>query len=644
LPPTYTDEPTKGGDDRLGSKFASRSRAYVEADRELANDTKRKLFDQARAAFVEKDEDANDSIDEISGGFARFAGPDRTEAIAHYNITSLADAAGEVERTPSPTPQIPQIQIIPNDQATRLMFLADEAAHSRAVEARKLQDQQQTLPQSQSDNPIIKKEITRQPSPVFASPALPLAPLPSQSTHSSPFKPTQSAMDTPRSESSALEPIKAPEAPVNNPPTRTTHRITDMLNDDQEVPVSRLRESQPPAQERKTPSTPSQREIASQHNTPAHGGPYRYDSTTNNTERLVDQPLMDALSGITYRPSEPPSSPQSTNQAWQRTNAPPSREPEDELRRRDPRDSLRKIRELLDRKAREHGREPAERPSYSLPQFFGSQERSDAPAYDPLRPSAGLYGASPSTSYRHGSQDQGASSHWDHNRRISESNAAQHPALPPYQGSPPQQYQNEQSRKDSNAIHQSPYALPAGPSSLPAKPPGPPPAPINFRFAHYDPAPPRPTYPSPTANYPSAPHSTHAAPPPPQYGGYNSQQSYQSGYIPPPGSFQAPPPPPNISPYPPLKIHQYGGQPILPANMAPPPHSNYANQASPPAFSPPQPQPSQPSQPHYEQREGAADRMTDPQSRPRRQYRSYHAPGTQFRNYQGPGAGRGRGN
>ena len=116
LPPTYADGPNEGLDGRLGSKFASRSRAYVEADRELENDTRRKLFDQARAAFVDKDEDADDSIENLSGGFAQFAGPDRTEAIAHYNINSLVDAADDAAR------------VIPNDQATMLMLLAEASA------------------------------------------------------------------------------------------------------------------------------------------------------------------------------------------------------------------------------------------------------------------------------------------------------------------------------------------------------------------------------------------------------------------------------------------------------------------------------------------------------------------------------------
>ena len=125
LPPTYTDDPVKGADNRLGSKFASRSRAYVEADRELKNDVKRKTFDQLRKSFVDKDDDADDSIEDLTGGFAQFAGPDRTEAIVHYNINSLTDAAHDIERTPSPPIRLPKVQVIPNDQATMLMFLAD---------------------------------------------------------------------------------------------------------------------------------------------------------------------------------------------------------------------------------------------------------------------------------------------------------------------------------------------------------------------------------------------------------------------------------------------------------------------------------------------------------------------------------------
>ncbi|CAO2648539.1 Nn.00g078060.m01.CDS01 [Neocucurbitaria sp. VM-36] len=671
LPPTYTDEPYHDADDRIGSKFASRSRAYVEADRELENDSRRARFNQARAAFVEKDNDADDSIKEVSGGFARFTGPDRTEAILHHNMTSLADAAIEVERTPSPQLEAPHIQIIPNEHASLLMMLAELSAQritTDKMQEPQYQDQQSPQPAPPPSNraitPVIKQELTKQMSPVFAPSGVPVI-MPSHATHSSPVKASQPAVDLTQgvscSEPTGIATMKEVDAPKHTTPARvSTHRIMDILNDDQEVPVSRLRESQPPIQE---PTSPSRREVADHHNTDFQSGAHRLDAIVDRQEPPVDQALMDALGEPSHAPNNPPSSPPSNTQSWPRSSVGPSSESEDALRRRDP---LRKLRELLDRKAREHGREPPDRsqadywqrPEYGryLSSLPSAQQRADIAGYDPNRPSAGLYSASPiaAPAYpeaaRRGSQDQSAP-HWERDRRMSASQAPQQTAASPYQESAPQLYQKEHNNlAPTPPTHQSPYAPPPGSLPLPPKPPGPPPSgPINFRFAHYDPAPPRQSYPPPSPTYPQGPQGSHGplGPPPPQYSTpYGGTPVYQGGYVPPPGSFQAPPPPPSsMPPYPPLKIHQYGGQPILPANMAPPPPSGppmtfVGQSAPPPAFSSTQ---SQPLGPSYEQRESQGERPPEPQSRPRRQYRSYHAPGTQFRSYQGPGENRRRG-
>lgn len=672
LPPTYTDEPRYDVDSRIGSKYASRSRAYVEADKELQDDARRKRFNEARGAFVKQDEDADDSIQDSVDGFARFSGPDRSEAVAHHNITFLADAALEIERTPSPEqPKVPMVQVIPNEHASLLMMLADLSAqqphkdNTQDLQSHNQQAQHQIQPPLCATTPIIKQEPPRQISPITAPPGIPLV-MPSQAAHSSPIKPSQPAVDLTQEASNqkfgSLNVEKEIDAPKQTTQARvSTHRIMDILNVDQEVPVSKSREVQPSVRE---PSTPSGRNVASQHNTPSQNA-LRVDAIVNKEAPPIDQALMDALGGALPPPSNPPSSPPSNAQLWPRSSVGPSSESEDALRRRDP---LRKLRELLDRKAREHGREPAERSQseywlkpdhtrfrHSLPGNMPEQERTSVAQYDPTRPSAGLYGASLGTvigynpANRRGSQDQGPS-HWERDRQMSGSQAPQHVTTSPYQGSAPQLYQGEHIKSaQTPPTHQSPYAPPPGSLPLPPKPPGPTPSgPINFRFAHYDPAPSRSAYQPSSPSYPPASHAP-LVPPPPQYApGYGGTSVYQGGYVPPPGSFQAPPPPPSsLPPYPPLKIHQYGGQPILPANMAPPPQSGppmtfVGPPAPPPAFSPPQ---GQPPGPHYEQREGQGqgERPPEPQSRPRRQYRSYHAPGTQFRSYQGPGENRRRG-
>ncbi|CAE7195614.1 hypothetical protein P3342_009918 [Pyrenophora teres f. teres] len=686
LPPTYSDEPHHNNDDRIGSKFASRSRAYIEADRELKDESVRRKFTMARIAFVEKDEDADDSIEDVAGGFAKFDGPDRTEALARYNMNSLADAAIEVERTPSPQPQPQKPEVIPNEHAALLMMLADVSAYQpRTSAVQKPQyhyptpQQSQQPPPPRATTPIIKQEHVKEKTPDYA----PLAPLDmsSQAAHSSPIKNAQPAVDltreAPRPESNGVAPAKEVEAPTKSTPRFSTHRIMDILNDDQEVPVSRTRE--PPAQAQELQRTASMGEAVSHHQPQSRHDALRVDAVVNREEPPVDQALMDILSGPPPPPSNPPSSPPHSAQPWPpRSSVPPQpRESDESLRRRDP---LQKIRELLDRKAldrkaRENGQEQPDRPQYWPPPVFPpsrsnpptstTQERTEVAAYDPTRPATGLYDGLPGTSHSYTSRRQSYDHpppHWEHDRRGSVSQAQQQ-AASPYQSHAPQPHYGEHHKSGRTPpTHQSPYAPPSGSLPLPPKPPGPlPSAPINFRFAHYDPVPPRQPYPPQSPNYPSSSHPPQG-PPLPQYPQpYGSAPSYQGGYVPPPGSFQAPPPPPSsLPPYQPLKIHQYGGQPILPANMAPPqqqggpPPLPYLTQAAPPppqqgsqqqAYSPTHPHP--PPHTQYDERDSQAqnngDRSSDPQSRPRRPYRSYHAPGTQFRSYQGPGEQRRRG-
>ncbi|KAI4649143.1 hypothetical protein J4E93_003457 [Alternaria ventricosa] len=681
LPPTFSDEPHHADDYRIGSKFASRSRAYVEADKELENDSVRRKFTAARVAFVENDEEADDSIEDVAGGFAKFDGPDRTEAVAHYNIASLADAAIEVERTPTPQPEPKAIEVIPNEHAALLMMLADLSAHQpRTTAAPKPQyhypdPRQQPPPPPRATTPVIKQEFVREKSPDFAQPAVPLG-LPSQAAHSSPPKGTQVAVDltqnASRSEPNAAPSTKETDAPAKTTPRLSTHRIMDILNDDQEVPVSRTRESQSSTQQ---PSTPSMRESSTHPQTPSRSDALRVDAVMNKEEPPIDQALMDALSGPPQ--SNPPSSPPSNTQSWQHPSVPPqTRESDESLRRRDP---LQKIRELLDRKARELGREPPDRSHYrqapahwrnSMLPSINTQDRGEVAAYDPTRPSTGLYDALPGNYPSRRQSHEQAPQPWEqHGRRTSGHQVSQQSAASPYQAHAPQPHYGEHKQGPTPPTHQSPYAPPSGSLPLPPKPPGPLPSapPINFRFAHYDPAPPRQPYPPQSPSYPPTSHPPQGPPQPSYQPAYGGAPSYQGGYIPPPGSFQAPPPPPSsMAPYQPLKIHQYGGQPILPANMAPPPHSGppplpFIGQSGPPQQQGPPPQHQQqqqqqqaysPTHPHppsmqYEQREphsqSNGERSSDPQSRPRRQYRSYHAPGTQFRSYQGPGEQRRRG-
>ncbi|KAI8943501.1 hypothetical protein NX059_001503 [Plenodomus lindquistii] len=660
LPPTYTDEPDAGVDGRIGSKYASRSRAYVEADKELERESVRRCFDLARTAFVQANEGADDSIDGLPGGFAHYAGPDRTAAVAHYNIASLADAAREVERTPSPTPKTQSVPVLPNEHATFLMMLADISTSQSSLNDAQTSPNAaplvQPFPQSplRARTPEIKQELNRRTTPVFAPSEIPLI-KPSQAAHSSPVKAKHASPAVyPKPNGVNKSAGSSTNTKAATPVRVSTHRIMDILNDDQEVPVSKLRESQASAPEPGS-SSRGENEPVLQQSTPSHSSVPLPETSANRDEPPVDQALMDALGGPSHtsKPSESPSTHHHHN--WTPPSNEVPREAEESLRRRDP---LQRIRDMLDRKARENGRDPPDRSHYWRTSPFAgagsgqsTHERSEVAGYDPQRPSTGLYDISPRvgpaySATRRPSHDQSAPQ-WEHDRRMSDSQGSQQPPVSPYPSAgAPHGYQGEHRRPGPNSpTHQSPYGPPPGSMPLPPKPPGPPPAgPINFRFAHYDPAPSRQSYPPPSPSYAPASHPSHG-PPASQFAPIYGSQGYQVGYIPPVGSFQAPPPPSSLSSYPPLKIHQYGGQPILPANMAPPPQTGppmtFIGQSAPPlAFSPPQ---AQHPGPHYEQREAQNERPLEPQSRPRRQYRSYHAPGTQFRNYQGPGEHRRRG-
>ncbi|KAJ4340378.1 hypothetical protein N0V87_002671, partial [Didymella glomerata] len=388
LPPTYTDDPVQGADNRLAPKFASRSRAYVEADRELENDVKRKMFDQLRTSFVDKDDDADDSIEHLTGGFAQFAGPDRTEAIVHYNINSLADAAHDIERTPSPPIRLPKAQVIPNDQATMLMCLADlstaQTNHDSNTAAQIPKDSYQP---PHAGLPVVDQPHARQTSPILA-PGSSLA-LPSQMEIGVPTGAVQPGLN-------GMHAVKTPEVyeriPEKPTPARTTHRVMDMLNNDSDVPAAKARASVPSAQEPQPPNTPSGQDVGIKHETPSRGDAARLENIVDQPEQNdqaehhVDQQLMDALSGPIPPATEPPSPARPAPMPWQQSSAPPQpnipppRDADESLIRKDPRDTLRKIRELLDRKAEEHGMHvPKERSQWSA-YLRGESDHYERPA------------------------------------------------------------------------------------------------------------------------------------------------------------------------------------------------------------------------------------------------------------------------
>ena len=254
IAPTHVDFPTVGDDDRLGSKFASRSRAYVETERLLDEDLVRKRFDQQRKAFVANDEDADDSIED-AGGFAAFIGPDRTEAIAHWNIMSLVDAATDVESTPIP-PQPPKI--IPNEDADALFLLAQLSADAPRG----------YIIKQQQDEAASSAELFRAPSPAELLPSTAAILAAESGKVSGELHEQHPRNQTPHHpETNGVHPTEEPDPPKNETPARSTHRIMDMLNDDAEVPIPKPRV----AREQTPAATPSRRLSISHGATPLRG-------------------------------------------------------------------------------------------------------------------------------------------------------------------------------------------------------------------------------------------------------------------------------------------------------------------------------------------------------------------------------------
>ncbi|KAJ4347852.1 uncharacterized protein N0V89_009222 [Didymosphaeria variabile] len=696
LPPARFAFPPLHTDDRVGSKFASRSRAYVESEHLLDDELRRALFGGSLRHFITEDEDADDSILETPTpvGFATFTGPDRAEAIAHQNIKDLIDAANDIENTalgpPAPT-------VIPNEQADALFVLASLSADAarNTVEGKGLQPARSkaSIPADSRQAPSMEIGQTtsplKQPTGPFAAF---LNPMSKKSENVVAQQKPAGMMEYPR-------PVKEQIAPTKETPSRSTHRVMDMLNNDTDIAPATSR-FPPAASVEQTPSdVTSHRISASQGATPSRSGLFGLSSIMHQHDVQPERSTPAA-----YRESMSTREAYSSPASARAYPEPSSKTPSfirpmslEELKRKDP---LHMLREMLNFKSKPDGKNvtsqraetsvfaPRERTQMTAPPLLSQPFTPSGPAEKAdntreTRRASNTYNASPSTappSYqqspnaapaylpRRGSQDPG-SSHWERDRRLSGSQAQQPPPQP-FAASP----------RQSNTVppHQSPFSAPSAPGpalpqlpsisqTIPSKPSGgQPSAPINFRFAHYDPAPPRPAYqppqPPPQPSYPTTSQAPPPAPPPSHYTPSYSGPSHQGGYVPPPGSFQAPPPPPatatNAStPYPPLKIHQYGGQPILPANMAPPPHSQppsmaFIGQAPPSAYSPPQhhaaPQPNS----SYDanaprQNEPSSERPPEPGSGPvrqsRRPYRSYHAPGSQFRPYNGPDSTRRRG-
>lgn len=694
LPPARFGFPPLNSDDRVGSKYASRSRAYVESERLLNDELRRAVFASSLRHYVIEDDDAENSILETPApvGFATFTGPDRAEAIAHQNIKDLINAAIDIENTPTAT------LVIPNEKADALFVLASLSADV----PRNPVSKEEPVPKTNDPAGIANSKPSLTVSARISSPTrtsigaiatlktpVPtgLGQVPGLHDQKHALAPQQQPADI----LSHTQPIEKHVVPTKETPARSTHRIMDMLNNDSDMPPSASRFLPATSTDQTQGDVVSHRPSASQGIASVRSGLFGPSPVIHQNDTFQERGLPTAQTAPTSTREIYPS-PAPTRE-WPEAPLKPSSHIRpmsyEELRRKDP---LHMLRDMFNAKSRTDSRKsegtmnaPRERAQMTAPPLLsrplsptGTSERQDQ-GRESRRPSS-AYNASPSTvpmSYqqspsatpaylaRQGSQDTGPS-HWERDRRLSGSQAHQSSAPQPYNGSPQQ--------GKAMPSHQSPFSAPNLPNlsstqlpslsrTLNVKSSGSQSnAPVNYRFAHYDPAPPRPAYQPPPPSYPPSSH-TPSQPPPSQYTPNYNGGSYQGGYVPPPGSFQAPPPPPptagtNAStPYPPLKIHQYGGQPILPASMAPPPPQSQpssmtfiSQSTTSSAYSPPQHQAVPQGSMSYDTnvpRDNSGERLAEPGSgpirQPRRPYRSYHAPGSQFRAYNGPQDARRRG-
>ncbi|KAF1997202.1 hypothetical protein P154DRAFT_296052 [Amniculicola lignicola CBS 123094] len=578
--PTYMDFPPMYGEDRMGAKYASRSRAYVETEKMMDEEEARMRLDQLRKAHVAADPEADDSISAVPGGFAKFTGPDRTEALASFNVGLLVDAADAVENPlPAHSPLV-SVPTILNEDAVALGVLANAAS---------IREEQQEA-QSQKPAVIPERDVTPsqqiglpRPASAFEQNSIASTAMSIESTTTTPIKPykaqdftepmaqqptpaitfqsphfTSQTKDVDMSQeevsTATSQPVlngttSAPEteSTKKETPARSTNRIMDLLNDNHEDPIPRSRDSV-----------------------------RKETSSASTTAAKPDRPSSR---------TPPTNLPFWHSENFAKGSGQPANLPND--------NPLERIRHML-KKTKEKG---------TLQHSEGATDRRNEPATRAPAPSH--YASQP----RQNSQEHGPSA-WDR-----------------------QPIKSEYNRSDPTPpTHQSPYPppgtqqLPPFSQSLPPKPPGPPP--VSWRFAHYNAPNPRPDYqPLPTSYAPPPIHPQSFPGPQQQQQQHQQHQQQQSygGYVPPPGSFQAPPPPQGPSgAYPPIKIQQYGGQPIQPA-YGPPPV----------AYSPPPPPPPQQ---QYQQQ------PTSPQSGGggrRGGYRNGPPPGTQFRSYQGPASRRG---
>src|SRR5690606_28479924 len=155
----------------------------------------------------------------LPGDFASFTGPDRPEALAHYYVASLVDAAEEVERT---LLQPEEPKVIPNEQADALFLLASLSA-DRPPQVLSQNQQDDIVIPSQDDTPSKQCDLHNQSSPSapLTTTSTPMSLETANSTSTKIPKPQDKvAQRTPVQETNGVAVKEDPEVPKDIAPHR----------------------------------------------------------------------------------------------------------------------------------------------------------------------------------------------------------------------------------------------------------------------------------------------------------------------------------------------------------------------------------------------------------------------------------------
>ncbi|KAF2811839.1 uncharacterized protein BDZ99DRAFT_519083 [Mytilinidion resinicola] len=236
----------------LPAKSESRSRVYIETEEMWKQAEVRFNLDKARKAFVSQNEDADDAIENLPGGFAAYAGlsgNDRELATASYNVDTLADAAMQLEQTAADQAEA---EVNPIEEATALLLLADLSAQLPPAPGTPPNRNEPLKPAAAAPMTTPARKIIIPPASPFGPPSATSTAMSLETAESSPVMQPEQLPSSSRPTlfadvNGTPIPTVSQEAARDDAPAKSSNKITDLLNDDAEVSRSGLRGRMKPA-------------------------------------------------------------------------------------------------------------------------------------------------------------------------------------------------------------------------------------------------------------------------------------------------------------------------------------------------------------------------------------------------------------